>query len=97
MKKKKKGFVYILSNKTRSVLYIGVTSNLKRRLSEYETKKISSFTAKYNCRYLIYFEEYDSIIRAIEREKQLKNWKRKWKPELIRSINPQMRDLRNDI
>lgn len=97
MKRKKKGFVYILMNKTRSVLYIGVTSDVHRRLREHQTDKGSKFTKKYNVKYLVYFEEYNSIVRAIEREKQLKNWKRDWKLGLIRKINPNLRDLKDQI
>jgi putative endonuclease len=97
MKKYKKGYVYIMSNKTRSVLYIGVTSDLKKRVYEHYSGLEGLFTHKYNCKYLVYFEEHDLMIDAIAREKQLKNWKRAWKLDLIKSINPQLRDLKNDI
>jgi putative endonuclease len=95
--KRKRGFVYILMNKTRTVLYIGVISDLQRRLSEHQLGEGSAFTAKYNVKHLVYFETYHSIVKAIEREKQLKNWNRDWKLELIKSVNPDLRDLRNDI
>jgi putative endonuclease len=78
-------------------LYIGVTSDLRRRLSEHQMGKGSAFTAKYNVKHLIYYETYNSIMKAIEREKQLKNWNRDWKLELIKSVNPHLCDLKNDI
>jgi len=93
MKKKKKGYIYILTNKGRSVFYTGVTVDLKDRIRRHRQGDGSQFTAKYNCRYLIYIEEHATILKAIEREKQLKNWNRSWKLELIRKINPQLRDL----
>lgn len=102
MKKVKKGFVYILANKKRTVLYItvlyiGVTSDLQKRLLEHIRGKGSAFTRKYNAKHLLYFEEYNLITDAIEREKQLKNWKRDWKLKLIRKMNPHLRDLKNEI
>mgnify|MGYP000944230527 CR=1 FL=1 len=88
------GYVYILTNINHSVLYIGVTSNLRDRILEHKAKIYpKSFTAKYNCTILIYFEFYDSIEEAIAREKQLKNWKRVWKMELIQKVNPNFLDL----
>ena len=93
----KYGYVYILSNENRNVLYIGVTSDLIRRIWEHRNMEGSCFTAKYNLRYLMYWEQHKSIQRAIEREKQLKNWKRAWKIELIKEINPRLRDLWPDL
>jgi len=93
----KKGYVYVMSNKTRTVLYIGVTSNLKDRIAQHRQGKGSEFTTKYRCRYLMYVEEYETIVEAIEREKQIKNWNRAWKLELIQKINPDLHDLWNDI
>src|SRR5262245_39995912 len=86
-------FVYILSNYTRNVFYIGITNDIVRRVSEHREGVGSTFTSKYNCRFLMYFEEYTYVMKAIAREKQLKNWKREWKLELIRSVNPEMKDL----
>lgn len=77
----KQGFVYILTNKTRLVLYTGVTSDLLYRIYRHRLGLGSIFTKKYRVRHPIYYEEYDSIQKAIEREKQLKNWKREWKLE----------------
>ena len=91
------GFVYILSNKSRSVLYIGVTSDLLYRVYRHRLGLGSKFTKKYNVCYPIYFERFEQIQKAIEREKQLKNWKRKWKLELIREVNPSLRDIWDDI
>lgn len=92
----KKGYVYILANKYRTVLYIGVTSNLERRLQEHKLGDAESFTSKYNCNILVHYEEYSDISNAIAREKQLKNWKREWKEALIKELNPHMEDLSKD-
>ena len=86
----KKYYVYIMTNKNNTVLYIGVTNDLERRVEEHkEGRNKKCFTYRYNCNKCIYFEEYDLINDAIAREKQLKNWKRVWKEELINSINPE--------
>ena len=88
-----KGFVYIVSNRTRSTLYIGVTSDLKRRIYEHKNHVVEGFTDKYNCEYLVYFECFSDIKDAIEREKYLKGKKREFKENLIQSINPKKVDL----
>ncbi|MBQ2572320.1 MAG: GIY-YIG nuclease family protein, partial [Treponema sp.] len=77
-------YVYILSNYTNSTLYIGVTNDLKRRIYEHKNKLISGFSSKYNVNKLVYFEETTDIKSAIQREKNLKKWKREWKDELIK-------------
>ncbi len=87
------GYVYIMSNWKRTVLYIGVTSDLGTRVSQHKCSAFSGFTAKYRCYYLIYYEEFNDIESAIDREKQLKNWKREWKFALIKQKNPQLQDL----
>jgi len=87
------GYVYIMSNKTRSVLYTGVTSNLHTRVFQHGNNEGSKFTRKYRCNYLIYYELFDDIEAAIAREKQLKKWKRQWKLDLIRKANPGLKDL----
>ncbi|MCX2495668.1 GIY-YIG nuclease family protein [Pedobacter sp. PF22-3] len=88
------GCVYILTNHTYTVLYIGVTSELYFRIIEHKEKKYpDSFTAKYNCSKLVYYEQFDSIEEAIAKEKQLKNWKRAWKINLINQNNPNWNDL----
>jgi len=86
-------FVYILTNITNSTLYIGVTNNIQRRIFEHREGKVDSFTRKYRLHRLIYYEEYKSIEEAIEREKQLKNWHRKWKFNLIKKTNSNLDDL----
>ena len=89
-------YVYILTNFNRSVLYIGVTNDIHLRVLQHKTGEGSAFTFKYKCHYLLYFEEYFQIDEAIAREKQLKNWQRKWKDELIRKENPHLKDLAVD-
>jgi len=86
-------FVYIVSNKIRTTLYIGVTNNLQRRIYEHKQGLIEGFTKKYKVKDLIYFEEYQQVDDAIRREKQLKNWHREWKLNLIKKNNPQQIEL----
>ena len=93
----KKGYVYILSNFKRTTFYIGVTSNLGQRKQQHDDGEGSKFTKKYNLKHIVYFEEFDNIEDAILREKQLKNWHREWKLNLIKSVNPDMRDLTEKI
>ena len=81
-------YVYILTNKNKAVLYIGVTNNLKQRLHQHSIYSENSFTSKYKCFYLIYAEHFNDINVAIKREKQLKSWRREKKIELIESLNP---------
>ena len=85
-------YVYILTNKS-GTLYTGVTNNLKRRSWEHKYKIHESFTEKYNVDKLIYFEEYKNIDDAITREKQLKNWHRQWKINLIKKVNPNFEEI----
>ncbi|PAU93576.1 endonuclease [Aliifodinibius salipaludis] len=89
----KNGFVYILSNHSRNVIYTGVTSELDERILDHRFGKGSRFTSKYNLKVLLYFEKYPNIDEAIEREKQLKNWHREWKFNLIKKSNPELKDL----
>ncbi len=86
-------FVYILTNKSNKVLYIGVTNNLERRMYEHRNKMVDGFTKRYNLTKLVYFEETSDVRSAIEREKQLKNWHRDWKIKLITNFNPEWEDL----
>jgi len=91
---RKRGYVYILSNKRRTVLYVGVSSDLIGRTIKHKTKFYAhSFSARYNVDRLVYFEEFDSIVDAIAREKQLKAGPRKQKEKLINAINPEWNDL----
>lgn len=93
-----KGYVYILTNKNNSVLYTGVTSNLKERIKQHKQRKHpDSFTAKYNLNKLVYFELCDTIGEAIAREKIIKGGSRKKKLDLINSKNPGWRDLSDDL
>jgi putative endonuclease len=89
-----KGFVYIMTNKYNSVLYTGVTSNLKDRVLQHKTKKYAgSFSAKYNISKLVYFESCETIGEAIKREKQIKSGSRKQKVALINEMNLEWNDL----
>jgi putative endonuclease len=76
MRPGQKHYVYVMTNRNRNVLYIGVTNNLKRRIIEHENGLDKGFSKKYNCNYLVYYEEYRSINSAIKREKELKGWRR---------------------
>ena len=88
------GCVYIVSNQSHSVLYIGVTANLLVRVTEHREKRNpESFTAKYNCCKLVFYESFPRIEEAIIREKQMKKWKREWKERLIIEVNPAWIDL----
>ena len=82
--------MYIVTNKYRTTFYIGITSNLNKRITEHKLGKGSSFTSKYNLIDLVYFEEFSEIKQAILREKQLKNWKHEWKLNLIKEKNPKL-------
>jgi len=90
-------YVYILTNKTNRVLYIGITNNLVRRVWEHKEKLVPGFTAKYNVTKLVYYEVFNSPEEAIAREKQLKGWLRRKKIELINRFNPEWRDLYYEI
>ncbi|TCC93249.1 GIY-YIG nuclease family protein [Pedobacter frigiditerrae] len=88
------GCVYILTNFSHTVLYIGVTSDLYARIIEHKEKFYpNSFTAKFNCNKLVYYEQFSTIEEAIGKEKQLKNWKRAWKINLINAENSNWEDL----
>lgn len=86
-------FVYILANWDDSVLYIGVTGNMPRRLYEHRNHLVDGFSSKYNTTKLVYFEQTNDVYSAISREKQLKKWRRSKKNELIEGKNPQWADL----
>jgi putative endonuclease len=92
----KKGFVYIISNKNHTTFYIGVTHDIKRRILEHKTKQGSKFSSKYSLTQLLYYEIIEGMDEAIAREKQLKNWHREWKINLIKGTNPDMVDLSQD-
>ena len=86
-------YVYMLSNWNNKVLYIGVTNNLQKRVYEHKHHLVEGFTDKYNVTKLVYFEETSDVHAAIEREKQLKKWRREKKNQLIESMNPHWNDL----
>ena len=88
-------YVYVMTNRS-GTLYIGVTNDLERRVSEHKAKKIPGFTAKYNITRLVYFEEFASVREAIGWEKKLKGWLRSKKIALVKEKNPQLRDLSQD-
>ena len=83
-------YVYILTNIRKTMYYIGVINNLERRLAEHREGLGSTFTSKYNICYLVYFEEFTDINRAIEREKQLKGWSRIKKEKLVKTTNSEV-------
>ena len=85
--------IYFMTNKTNKVLYIGITSNLERRVYQHKVKAYKGFTQKYNCNKLVYFEIFIDINHAIAREKQLKKGNRKRKDDLVNSMNPEWHDL----
>ena len=89
----KKSYVYILASQHNGTLYIGVTANLIKRIWEHKTKLARGFTSKYSVNKLVYYEEHQEINIAIQREKRLKEWPRKWKLRLIEKSNPYWMDL----
>ena len=93
----KSGFVYMMTNIKRTTLYIGVTNDIERRILEHKVGIGSKFTSKYNLHFLMYFEELADITNAIDREKQLKNWHKEWKWDLIKSKNPHLKNLYLDL
>jgi putative endonuclease len=90
-------YIYILASKRNGTLYIGVTNELIKRLYQHKTQITEGFTKKYQVYSLVYFEEHSTPLDAIAREKQLKNWKRQWKIELIENSNPTWKDLYQDL
>jgi putative endonuclease len=87
------GYIYLMMNDTNTVIYTGVTNNLLKRIYEHKEKLVEGFTKKYNVTKLVYYEEFDDIKNAIEREKQIKGGSRKKKIDLIKSDNPEFKDL----
>ena len=85
--------VYLLSSKPKGTLYLGVTSNLKKRVWEHKEDLVEGFTSKYRIHDLVWYELHDSMYQAISREKNLKNWERDWKISLIEQQNPRWLDL----
>lgn len=94
---KQAAYIYLMSNRSNTVLYIGVTNDLTRRVAEHKAKINKGFTTRYNADKLVYFETTSSINDAISREKQLKNWKREWKNNLVNKDNSSWNDLSSSI
>ena len=90
-------YIYILTNKTGSVLYTGVTRDLQRRVFEHKEKLLPGFTSRYNVNRLVYYEVSDEAMPAFEREKAIKGGSRRRKLELIESMNPEWRDLYGEL
>ena len=86
-------YVYIMTNKPNGVLYIGMSNDLIRRVFEHKNHSVKGFTDDYNLTRLVWFEQTGDVMSAIAREKQLKNWHRDWKIELIENMNPEWNDL----
>jgi putative endonuclease len=86
-------YVYILAGEKNGTLYVGITSNLIKRIYEHKNNIVKGFTEKYKVHKLVYYEECSDIYEAIQREKQVKRWYRKWKIELIENFNPEWEDL----
>ncbi|MBA6357999.1 MULTISPECIES: GIY-YIG nuclease family protein [unclassified Colwellia] len=93
----KQPHIYIMTNIKNTTLYIGVTSQLVQRVYQHKSKLTLGFTNKYNLNKLVYFESFETMYDAITREKQLKNWRRAWKKNLIEEINPNWLDLSKDL
>ena len=90
-------YVYILASRKNGTLYTGVTNNLIKRVYEHKNNLIEGFTKKYHVHDLVYYEEYNDVIEAISREKQIKKWNRQWKIELIENLNPEWKDLYGEL
>ncbi|MCK4499619.1 GIY-YIG nuclease family protein [Candidatus Babeliales bacterium] len=94
----KTGYVYIMANRKKGTLYIGVTSNLVKRVFQHKNGKMDSFSKQYETKCLVYYEVYENnMYQAIRREKMLKKWLRSWKIDLISKKNPDWKDLYGDI
>ncbi|HUT49283.1 MAG TPA: GIY-YIG nuclease family protein [Alphaproteobacteria bacterium] len=91
------GYAYMLASERHGTLYVGVTSNLVRRVWEHKEGVVSRFTKRYGVKLLVWFERHDEIEAAIAREKAIKKWRRAWKIAAIEATNPEWRDLYSDI
>ena len=91
------GWVYIMASRMHETLYVGVTSDLRRRVWEHRDGVIDGFTARHGVKMLVWYRWYDCIVDAIADEKRIKRWRRSWKVQLIETGNPQWRDLYGDI
>jgi putative endonuclease len=89
----RRGYVYIVTNRPNGTLYVGVTSDLIKRVSQHRQGLAAGFTKRYGIKHLVYFEQYDTIAAAIQREHNMKHWSRTWKVRLILKANPDWEDL----
>ena len=94
---KSNSYIYFITNETNTVLYIGVTTNIVRRIFEHRNKLIDGFSSKYKLYKLVYFEVCSNLETALNREKQIKHWHREWKNNLISEFNPGWDDLYDEI
>ena len=94
---RKQYYIYILASKRNGTLYIGMTDDLVRRIGEHKNGLVEGFTKKYNVKMLTYYEITENVQSALQREKALKKWNRKWKLNLIESENPEWKDLSDDL
>ena len=90
-------YVYLLTNWNNKVMYVGVTNDLQRRVYEHKEKMVNGFTQKYNVNKLVYYEQTSDIAAALNREKEIKKWRRNKKNILVESTNPSWRDLSEDF
>jgi len=90
-------WVYILASRPGGTLYVGVTNNLIRRVYEHRNGLVEGFTRRYGVKKLVYYEQHDTAVSAIQREKNIKHWSREWRIDLILSMNPEWRDLYDEI
>ncbi len=90
-------YVYILASRRNGTLYVGVTNNLIKRVYEHRNDLVEGFTKKYGVHRLVYYEQCEDVKSAIEREKRLKAWKRRWKLRLIEEMNPEWNDLYDEL
>lgn len=93
----RESYVYILANKPNGILYIGSTSDLKKRIARHRNESLAGFTKKYHVHNLVYYEHALNSGEALKREMKLKRWKRKWKIELIEKVNPEWKDLYEEL
>ena len=97
MQKEYKFYIYILINYPKTVLYVGFTNNIIRRIIEHKNDLGCKFTRRYKLKYLIYFEECENVYSMMEREKEIKKWRREKKINLIKSINPNLNDITSNL
>jgi putative endonuclease len=91
------GCIYMMTNRPNGTLYVGVTSNVRRRVSEHREGLVEGFTRRYGLKRLVYIEHHPDILTAIQREKNIKHWPRAWKTRLIVQVNPEWADLFDDL